>query len=274
MIYFKIISGSYHIWIRYLHTWIYDIYIYTKLYIWITSHWIIYFQIWIISYFQIHGFPDIPPPLEENVGRASFTASTTPGPASLFNGKNWEKTGRAYDLIHWDPRDPRKCQGSMIDQWIQGKTAAIVSRFSLHSLIIIDHSTGDENAHPVPNVPRSEAAEKALEAAGIWQYLGPSGGRELELELWLYPYETGCQVRTELLEDFRFDTQFFRNKNLQRVFFLQANPSPGRGWTPGMAFSSQPSWIGASGTTRPAGAAARTSIVNACGCTTSRPRSW
>ena len=139
------------------------------------------------------------------------------------------------------------------------------------SLIILDHSTGDENAHPVP---RSEAAEKALEAAGIWQYLGPSGGRELELELWLYPYETGCQVRTELLEDLRFDTQFFRNKNLQRVFFLQANPSPGRGWTLGMAFSSQPSWIGASGTTRPAGAAARTSIVNACGCTTSRPRSW
>jgi len=56
--------------------------------------------------------------------------------------------------------------------------------------------------------------------------LGPSsGGRELEL--WLYPYETGCQVRTELLEDFRFDTQFFPQKKHATLVFSPSESIPG-----------------------------------------------
>ena len=84
----------------------------------------------------------------------------------------------------------------------------------------------------------------------------------------MVPHET--KLATNRTSGTSLDSQFF---HIQHVFFQSTPSAVDHGSTPGMAFSSQRSWIGAYGTTRPAGAAARTSIVNACGCTTSRPRS-
>ena len=53
------------------------------------DHILLYFQIWIVSYFKIQGL-SLPPSLEENVVRASFTASTTPGLEGLtFQWEKW-----------------------------------------------------------------------------------------------------------------------------------------------------------------------------------------